>query len=239
VSWTCAARSQKALNRSDASQSLSFSFEGPFLNCCYEPFQSIRFGFSNAGFAIRIQVEHAFWLGRTLLIHGVTSTSRSGAGPQEPCRSGRRPRTVRRLSGRPDRRMERIAENSSGPGAAAKLATRRRGCFRRGDASAAPHRAVWHRRRGLPTCCLRPSRVDPGPTPPPPPRHQPTGDHHATAPARRPLSPPLYMRAGRSSACRIPFLPPPTFAEPRRETSGIDDQLAAAFQFVPSGRIRI
>ena len=156
---------KKALNRSDASPSLSFSFGMRLRTLC-----RASFGFSNAGF----RDSHSggtrvlAW-GRTLLIHGVTWTSRSDLGPE--------------------------GESCQIAGAAAKqLATRRRGSFRR-DASAAPHRqqAVRHRRRGLPTCRLRPSRVDPGPTTTQAPR-----DHRATAHrsgARRPRLPYLCAPA--------------------------------------------
>ena len=133
---------KKALNRSDASPSLSVSFDMRLRTLC-----RASFGFSNAGF-------------RDL---------------DEPKRSGTGGRVLS------DRRS---CSQTTRDATKRKLPTRRQ----RGTAS-----AVRHRRRGLPTCRLRPSRVDPGPTTTQAPR-----DHRATAHrsgARRPRLPYLCAPA--------------------------------------------
>ena len=150
-------------------------FDGPFLNCGYEHFP-----------------EHQLWISKAFRWN-----TRSGlAEPwrerdlDEPKRSW--DRTRRALS------LEVQTTSPHGARCAAFREDDRRDATKRklpSDASAAPHRqqAVRHRRRGLPTCRLRPSRVDPGPTTTQAPR-----DHRATAHrsgARRPRLPYLCAPA--------------------------------------------
>ena len=153
---------KKALNRSDASPSLSFSFGMRLRTLC-----RASFGFSNAGF----RDSHSggtrvlAW-GRTLLIHGVTWTSRSDLGPE--------------------------GESCQIAGAAAKqLATRRRGSFRR-DASAAPHRQFGAVAADSPRAAYAPAASTRAP---PLPHHPSTKEPPRTPPLRRGArSSPIYAR---------------------------------------------